>query len=235
MAFSPALFACSRSQPVRAGVQPRIHTPVGTIRLNAFIEDVNVSEGEPQGVFELQQGGYILAWQGSAFQAELLLCRPSITLVEAMRVDDCWAGLWRVAALRYLASCTFVAEWDGSQRPLDGGSATGQGLDAQTWDDGILAISLGTQDGERLFERALRGDGLPTSGAARLGTSEADRLALVEHRHMGFRIPLPSLEKGELCQIHFVAAWSQFSADDDSTWFAVNCTPNQILDGGGCT
>jgi hypothetical protein len=53
-------------------------------------------------------------------------------------------------------------------------------------------------------------------------------------------VPLPSLEAGEQCQVHFALAWSPTGRDGEdgersvATWLAVDQDAGSILEGAGC-
>ena len=96
--------------------------------------------------------------------------------------------------------------------------------------DGRPMITLGTEDGEALAERARRGEGLPPRLAPRL-----DNLGLVEYTVAGLRVPLPPLLQGEVCQVGFTVAWAPWEPDRLATWLAVDSPPHQLLAGSGCS
>jgi hypothetical protein len=48
----------------------------------------------------------------------------------------------------------------------------------------------------------------------------------------GLHLVLPNLRPGETCQVHFAVAWTPAAQNGgEAAWYAVDCSPRQILDG----
>jgi len=227
----PNLFRLSDSW-LRADVPPAIATPLGDVALRATLGEWSTATPPTEalaGPFDSK----LLRWQAPWGEAELLLCRPAIDLPGQLAVSDAWAGLWRVALSRAIDACTFEASWSPGYGWTDGGPGGGQGLEAQTWTDGATEVSLGTESGSSILARAQEGRTLPLSWGTpqALGCSTSDCDELVRYTATGFFIALPSAPAGARAELHFAVAWSPARPDDASTWFAVDLTRKQILDG----
>jgi hypothetical protein len=138
-------------------------------------------------------------WQSAAVRAELVLAAPAVALPPGMRVDGCRAAAWRFRAAAPCAA-TIVCAWDELPGGVAGAWESGENLEAQAWYGAGIQVSLGTPD---------------------LGEA-------TEYRPDGFLVRL-QLTPGAVGAVHFVVAWSPDRSDDDSAWFAVDCTPQQVL------
>jgi hypothetical protein len=228
------LFEFPFAVPTDERVVPALQTPHGAFRLQARFGGEPLP-ALPQAVYAQPSGeARLLHWRTSALTAEALVCRPELSLPEGMRVDGCLAVLWRVRAMEPVESCAFDCTWQERQNWLSVGAENGQGLEAFTWSDGRVTVSAGTEDGESLLARASRGRGLPLRWAdpAVLGCSEPDCIDRVHAYEDGLHLVLPDLRPGETCQVHFAVAWAPAAQNGgESAWFAVGCSPRQILDG----
>ena len=217
---------------LRADVSPTIATPLGEIVLTATLGEWSTAT-LPAEALSGPLGSRLLRWETPFGEAELLLCRPAIELPDQLAVTDAWAGLWRVAFSRAIEACTFEASWLPDYRWTAGGPGGGQGLEAQTWTDGKIEVSLGTESGESILDRAREGRTLPPSWGTpeAFGCSTLDCGELVRYAPTGITLALPSPPIGARAEFHFAVAWSPARPGDASTWFAVDLTRQQILDG----
>ena len=242
-----SLFVCP-TLGLTADAEPEIVTPLGTLTLDAEFDGILIGDLKPSATYQLERGGHLFSWTLDGFTAELLLCRPQFSLPAGMAVDDCWAGMWRlrtsVSGERPEFSCIWV---HGSHRAAVGPDS-GEGLDAQSWEDGPTRVTIGTVDAELMARYA--SDGLlPPRWADLLGWSFGStmpdpgtgKIDPVVYQENGFRIILPILEAGEKCQVQFVVAWSSRSdeiaeawANDRSTWRAVDRRPDDMMTSAGC-
>jgi len=246
-----SLFSCP-TLGLAADAQPKIVTPLGTLTLDAEFDGVLIGDLKPSAAHQLERGGYRFSWTLDGFTAELLLCRPRFSLPAGMAVDDCWAGIWRLRTSVVNERPEFSCLWEPDSLWTERtGPESGEGLDAQTWENGSVRVTVGTVDTDWLSGHANRGL-LPSRWADLLGWADggigADRdtgkIDPVVYLENGFRLVLPMLKAGEQCQVQFVAAWSgKPSGDGDantdrnaiSTWFAVDRSPEEILVGTGCS
>ncbi|MBV9786888.1 MAG: hypothetical protein JOZ51_01850, partial [Chloroflexi bacterium] len=88
------------------------------------------------------------------------MTRPALIQPYWAQITDCWAYLWRVQVNEPLDSLEFVSSLR-MREPLSGGPDPGEHLAAQTWDGHHYTISLGTEGGDALYNRAQRNDWLP--------------------------------------------------------------------------
>jgi hypothetical protein len=215
----------------RIEATPAVDTPLGRITLRAALGAWSIDAATSEA-YENAVGSRVLTWDAELGRAELLLCRPALDLPEHLAVTDCWAGLWRVSPSADVDSCAFEARWEPGYRWNSGGADSGEGLDAQTWTDGVVSVSVGTQDGEVILARSQEGDGLPKTwgSAAILRCINRDCADLVRYEPTSLIVPLPRLRISEQAQIHFAIAWAPDVENDASTWYAVDLQQAQILD-----
>lgn len=208
---------------------PSVVTPLGEICFRAAIGEP--LPDEPDDVRCAGDDVHVFGWSRADCRAELLICRPRIHLPPGLSVTDCWAGMWRVRATAATGPLSFTCGWAPEVMCGDGGPETGQYLEAQTWTDGATRVTVGTADGEMLFARAQQGL-LPSRWTSPdvWGGRRPDELAVGRYSLDALAVDLPGLTQGEGCQLHFAVAWASESADV-STWFAVDCSPEQVLAG----
>ncbi len=242
------LFDCPDSEPLPWDGPPTVPTPLGNLGFEAVIDGVDVCGLVPSAVSNTPAGGRLFHWDIDLFRAELLLTPLTPSLPEGMRVDGCWAGIWRVKAVVPAEELEFRCEWEPGHLWTKGSPDSGEWLDAQTWDDDIIQVTVGTQDALALASRAKHGDLLPPSWAEILGWSALEangilRIDPVIYTPRGFRLSLPQLGRRELCQVHFVAAWSPAPSTPEearndslyvSPWYAVDQTSASVLAGSVC-
>ena len=241
------LFNCLTAEPA-AEARPEIITPLGTLSLDAEFDGIVIGDLKPSSAYRLEAGGLLFNWTLDGMVAELLLCRPRSLLAEHMAVTNCWAGIWRLRA----TVSTFPGErpefsccWEPGYQWTEGGPYSGEGLDAQTWEDSQTMVTLGTIDCEWLSGQAERGlhpsrwaDLLGASYGGIIPDTRNGRIDPIVYEKDGFRIVLPELNADETCQVQFVAAWAPKTDDemiDASTWYAADQRPEDILSGAGCS
>ena len=139
--------------------------------------------------------------------------RPDVALPEGMHVDRCRSVVLKVRSNVPLLTLRFECRYRGD---AEGGSCTGQGLDAQAWENDLHLVTVGTEDHEFL---ALRMPFL-TCLNEWVGEYSAHSLAIV-------------LNKVDTCgkelSFHFTLAENPSPEPaDDSTWFAVDCPHDRL-------
>lgn len=119
-----------------------------------------------------------------------------------MAVAGAVAAVWRVGAFGPGgAGVRLRCAWAAAAIWAEVGPESGENLDAHTWTDGRTKVTIG----------------LPDLGAA------------TDYRRDGFEV---AVEPGPaVFQTHFVCASGPDAPGDDATWFAVGCTPAQVLAG----
>jgi hypothetical protein len=165
-------------------------------------------------------GGRVLAWTRGPLRVELALITARPYLPPGMWIDAFWLGVWRLRSTEAVAVPPLVCLLLDGGSGYDGGPESGEDLDAQTWSDGVRAVSIGTEDPEALSWRAHRGDSLPSSWASvlepfRYWEQAYPDIDPIRYLPYGIAIDLPTLPAGELCEVHHVAAWV---TDHDAAW-----------------
>ena len=244
--MSATLFNCQDLEAVTEA-EPKIVTPLGVLAFDAEFDGIVIGDLKPSFSYCLASSAYLLNWTLDDVTAELLLCRPSITLPEGMATTDCWAGLWRLYAAPAAISGVrpeFSCRWVPGYQWTEGGPSSGEWLDAQTWENAETIVTVGTADCESLAGQAKLGL-LPPRWTDLLGGSYGGitpdirngRIDPTMYLEDGFRLVLPDLSAGETCQVQFVAAWAPNTDEagaDACTWYAVDQNPKQVLLGAGC-
>lgn len=200
---------------------PVISTPLGTIVFDAVIDRQNMFDLKTS-VCSADQDVFLFRWHLTEFEAELLLFRPDIPMKLDYRVDDTWAAIWRVNALKDLDSCIYSCKWQDGYTWTDGGPHNGEGLDAQTFTDGCVNLTIGTEDREYVGYRAEKNEFMP------LRLKPTDLYQFAEHLDEGFSMSINNMKKGEQCQFQFIIAWTS-KIDDIGDWLAVDRNYKDLL------
>lgn len=240
--MSESLFNC-KILDTAADAKPEIVTPLGVLAFDAEFDGIIIGDLKTSSSYCLERSGYLLNWTIDGVVAELLLCRPRFTLPEGMSVTDCWAGMWRLRATTAATGpdeCPeFSCRWEPGYQWTEGSPETGEGLDAQTWENVQTKVTVGTTDCEWLSGHAQQGI-LPHRWADMLGWNYGETTGKIDpitYLKDGIQVILPELNMGEMCQVQFVVAWSLSTGDeqaDVSTWYAADQRPEDILAGAGC-
>lgn len=210
------------------GIAPQIHTPLGTIQLSVSLSEQPLHADRS---YTLENGTLLYTYSHDALECELILCQLTPELPEGMNIKACWAAVFRIKPKLdgAIPECTFAANWQEGYTWTDYGSDTGQNLEAAQYSNEAYRLHLGTQDRDMLMLRRDQGDGVPLSfGQDMHGIRNAD--SKVWSSKYGLQVPMTTIVAGELCQIHFVVAWSRMAEDDASTWFAVDQVTESIVE-----
>ena len=231
--FDMMLFECGEAD---AGTAPPVNgsvvTPLGVVTTALTVNGHRFPMAEADETCRLPSGARAARWDVPEGDAEVLVSSLDPSLPPGMHVDGCAAVLWRFTPHRRTGPVVFRATWRPGHGIWKGVPEPGEGLDAQMWSDGVHTVSVGTEAGDFLAFRAVRGQGLPQRLADDLLETGQ---ALVTWDDESLIVPLPSLERGELCQVQFVVSWTSQPADGLSTWFAVDRDPREILHAAGCS
>lgn len=212
-------------------IAPQIHTPLGTIQLSVSLSEQSL---HPDRSYTLKNDTLLYVYHQDTLECELILCQLNPELPEGMSVEACWAAVFRLKPKLdgVIPECTFAANWQEGYTWTDYGSDTGQNLEAAQYSNEAYRLHLGTQDRDMLMLRRDQGDGVPLSfGQDMHGIRNAD--SKVWSSKYGLQVPMTTIAAGELCQIHFVVAWSRMVEDDASTWFAVDQLTESIVEAAG--
>lgn len=105
-----ALFNIPLSDTHDELVSPVVSTPLGMIVFDAIIDGQNLFAMNPS-VYSVGQDAYVFRWQLKKFEAEFVFFRPEIAPQLDGRVEDSWAGIWRVKAYQDLDSSCYSCKW----------------------------------------------------------------------------------------------------------------------------
>lgn len=199
----------------------RIETPLGDIYFTVNSERVNITTMSGYKT-QLLKGKTIYRWENDSFEAEFLSYTPTIYIPDGMAVDKCIAVDWRLRAKKTInIPVEFKCSWNKNYSWNNYGANSGEYLDAQTWDDGINFVTIGTEDGEYLSIRGRMDRMLPRC----LKIKDAD-LGLVQYSELGLSVPIPCIEESELCHIQFVVSWGK---SEIATWYAAGITTDEFF------
>jgi len=216
-------------QPIESSARSfDIETPLGTITSYVTVNNHQESIKNASATYALVTSGSAAQWQLLHCHIEAVLTRPALIQEYWGQITDCWAFLWRVRVHQPIGRLQFVSHLH-AHHPLAGGPDSGQYLDAQTWDNGIWMLSLGTEDGEALYERARSSNWLPQRYLTQaIGWGE---LPFVEYLPDGFSVTIDHVAVGDELQTQFVAAWAPYDPESASTWYAVDLDARHIIQG----
>lgn len=210
----------------------RLRTPLGTIASSFWVHDREVPIGSLAHEIRLENGATIHRWKEDEGEFEALQTPVLPALPSDFRVSECWATMWRFTPRRRTGPFLFRAYWVPGYLWLTGVPEPGTRLDAQTWTDGQMTVSLGTEGADALAFRAAQGEGLPMRLADEFWSRGQNRVMWDDE---SLFVAMPALEPGELCQMQAVVAWGPAETSGLASWFALELSPQQILDAAGCT
>ncbi|MBL8823934.1 MAG: hypothetical protein JNJ77_15210 [Planctomycetia bacterium] len=208
---------------------PCIRTPLGSLSMTVHTSNGNVLDDKGVAVRVLPSGAFVYSSKNKHVEVEILQVVLPLPEPRFGVVDGYEAFVIRVRALESIDNLSIACRW--TQLPVDAtnGPESGECLDAQTWETSSTRVTIGTQDGETLAGRAKRGERLPAHLQTVFGLDTVIYLA------DGLSVPIPNLNQGELCQIHFIVAWAPQRINNDvATWLAVDREPEFILEQAGC-
>lgn len=206
-----------------------VETPLGTVNFDIcinkkFLSSISIEEHS----FQLNEGGKLFSYVHADFIAELVICEPIIRIPPHMKIEKAYGAVWRVKSLSDQLNCEFHTVLNPViPHEIDAGADSGEHLEALTWDYKEYRLTLGTEDGVKLVERAKFNDMMPDRFNA---DDDLTQHSIVQGLKNGFNVPITKLKKNELCQVHFVIAWNKYENEDDvSTWYAVDMDGKSIL------
>lgn len=199
----------------------QIETPLGDIHFAVQSDSIDITTMS-ECKTRLLNGKAIYRWENNSFEAEFLSYKPTNNIPDGMAVDNCIAVAWRLRAKKTIdAPVEFKCSWNKNYSWNDYGANSGEYLDAQTWEDGIHYVTIGTEDGEYLSIRSKMDRMIPRS----LKSKDID-LGLVQYNELGLSVPIPSIEENETCHIQFVVSWGK---SEIATWYAVGITTDEFF------
>ncbi|WP_342426677.1 hypothetical protein [Paenibacillus sp. FSL L8-0158] len=208
-------------------LQPQIHTPLGIIEFSLTVSD---NFYHPEQSYKLKNGGSLYKYYYDSFDCELVVCRPQLNHALHLTVEECWGAVFRIKPYMntQISTCSFSASWKEGCSWTDYGSNTGEDLEAVEYENQVYRLHLGTQDGDMLMARRNQGDMIPKSLCLK---SDFEKYGFILSSDKGIKIPMTLIDSNEICQVHFLVAWSKNIKEDVSTWLAVDQFSNEILKG----
>lgn len=219
------LFRVSGTKPAAPGIAA-LPTPFGDIGLAVEVGGKIIGDRADVSC-TIPNGSRVLVWTNELLRAELLLGAVAADLPAGMAVSACHLAVWRLHARVDIPSCRFIATWSAARSPAFGGPDSGQGLAAQSWNNGETTVSLGTADAEWLARCGPEWE-LPASWSSLMSADDPSGVTIEEYRPDGLALDLPGLTAGEGGQIHFFVAWAPTRNEDSATWYAVDHNPQRV-------
>lgn len=196
----------------------QLRTPLGEIIFKCIVSDLALKVDSSAKVMAKSSHHFLVSWINENYLIDFLRAEFDPVLPSNMKVNDCFAGIWRIKALKKInVNLNAIL-----MTSLNGSPETGEYLMTQFFEDEFTKLSIGTEDEERLEHRAKSQDWLPPRFEQEI---TADNIRFLEN---GICVDL-ALLKDEQLQIKFVVAWSSKSDKELSTWYAVDQSTAYIL------
>lgn len=215
------LFQTNQNLKAYSKASPVLETPFG----------ICSSEFQCQGMIktlssqkeQTEKGALLTTWNNFSYRMECLRTPFHPALSNEMHVDECFAFIWRVA-VKNKVSISWKCCLDSQ---LFGSCETGENLMSCIFENQASTLSIGTEDEERLNNRAEKKMWMPDRLKDHI--NEKNVLCLTN----GLKIGFDELFPGDRIQIHFLVAWSSVEKRAISTWTAVDQSYNTIFHGTG--
>jgi hypothetical protein len=208
---------------------PCICTPIGSLCVSVCAPIGNSVHGHNFTVRLLPSGAFVYECQAKQVEVEILLLVLPLPESRFGVVSGCEAAVVRLRAAESVGGLLIACRWEQTPSEATSGPENGENLDAHTWETSSTCVTIGTKDGEALAANASRDDWMPSR------LKSVFSLDTVMHLADGLAVPIAGLERGELCQVHFIVAWSPPRVGEDvATWLAVDRRPDRILEQAGC-
>lgn len=199
-----------------------LETPLGNVVFKAKINEVYFDSNLLSTVKSRESNNLVGSWKSSNCEIDCLLANFNPVLPSSMKIDKCFAFIWRIKALENLEinlQCLL-------ESCLIGSPESGEHLIAQTFENNSINLSIGTEDEEKLELRSKNNDWIPHRLLSSINSSKLCYLDQgIEARF--------SLLKEEKIQVQFIVAWVLKTNNDLSTWYAVEQSGRSILNQAG--
>lgn len=217
-------------QVVAGDVRPVINTPFGALSFSLQVNGSLITAGSARTYESNNDGALRWQWISEIVEANLAICWIKPDIPEGTHVTACRAALWRIRGgeqrvENWAIHCKL--ERDDAREP--GAACSGQGLDAQEWSNGSVAMTLGTQDLWAMLMYRDDGGLLPERWMIEEWSRDTDISTFSEYESDGFVLRPPLLEPNEQVQFQFVVAWADEPGGDIGPWFAVDIPPSRVL------
>lgn len=197
-----------------------VETPLGCMRFNCSFNSKSLSNVGPQATFSLNSNTILSSWTFEECDVEFLRLNFFPKLPPGMHVEGCLALIWKIKTLgnRIAFKLTGCLESQAKSYP-----ESGECLFAQSFEDPTVKLTIGTEDEEALIARASKKNWLP------LYFKDSLKADNVRYGNQGLEIVLPESKCNDLIQVHFIVAWTSKIFDPISTWYALDQSPEYIL------
>lgn len=208
----------------------RLETPLKEISLNVSSNDLSLVSTQPDQILIVQSNSkaIVTKWRNPNSLIELLKVELFPQLPKEMKVEKCFAFVWRVSPITEAIYFDFECTLEKPER-FESHPESGEELVAQTFSDSNYCLTMGTEDEDYLSQRSYVAKGL----SRRLNRSINSEV--VYYTESGLKINLPKLYPNEVAQVHYVVAWSNFVNNHISSCFAVDQKSTFILEQAKCS
>ena len=196
----------------------KLETPLGNLSFKFKVNEVYFNHNELSAVKARGSNNYVSSWKSNNCEIDCLRANFNPVLPFNMKVDQCFAFIWRIKAFKNLEinlQCLL-------ETCLIGSPDSGEHLIAQSFENNSINLVIGTEDEEKLQIRSENNDWIPHRFGSILDSNSICYLdqGVEVHFH---------LLKEEKIQIQFIVAWVLNTNHDLSTWYAVEQPTIKIL------
>jgi hypothetical protein len=150
---------------------------------------------------------------GDLSNARIVSVNLEPMLPEGMQVIESIAILLRVNSSTEIQNLNFICTWNNTIE--EGGSCSGEGLDAWEWWKDNHLLSIGTEDEEWL--------------GSRLGTKYLSQSPVMMGNN-GFEIHIEKYPKDKELSLHYIVSSNHFPEKKDcSCWYSVDVAHKRVL------
>lgn len=210
---------------VKTSPTPSIVTPLGTLSFNLITNELNLFHTD-YTVYTLSESSFLFLWESDYCTAKLLIHKFEYNLFDDHVVDENWISVLHMIAKTDLENIDFEAHFRPISVSLKGWPNSGEYLEAITFDDEKIYVTIGTEDGEVLVHRSRNGMNYPSGLKQFLQNKKIDPLGFIKYFDNGLVIPIPFIPNGQLLELHFTLSWGP---DEYATWEASGVCPNQAI------
>lgn len=200
-------------------------TPIGNLAFNLSFASQSLLQIPPQKTLRIENEIHISSWIFEECEVEFLQLNFHPRLPPDLQVESCLCGVWRVKAFSKGLTLKFDCYLESTKPSgIIGVPEFAEGIIARAWENDQVKLTIGTEG-----EDYLTGKAYLQMGQRRPSFKKENQPELLSYLKNGLRITLAELAQEDYVQIHFVAAWTSISHPPESTLYAVNQSPDQIL------
>jgi hypothetical protein len=204
---------------------PVLRTPLGNVNCRILINGSEIGSNLLINDFSIEPNGQILRWQTNHHLIKVIYFNPLIDLPSGMSVKDSGCWLFRISKLSdQRENISLLCELSHTGKNIDGGPESEQGLIALTFHDGLNMLSIGSESGNYLANRASINDWFPGRFCPEIAET-----AIYSINKNSLKINVPDLKYQEKIQFQFISAWSEYDREKTDTICAVNQDYHKLL------